>query len=228
MPPKKRRRQSQKAQLLFHQQPLEGPKHHYESHQQPITHTVQVPSKPIDQSTVTSWVSPEFDTAAESRFLIHRKHHRDQARRPTRRSTCKFPCLTFESPQSSSSETLLLSKGVQPQDSGKDPPRRPLVPLFSPQSCGELSVHVPQSLPHVFTPPDIQTPGSSPDQKENSLPSCFLGPRTPSSPEPGPVLVKDTPEEKYGIKVTWRRRRHLFAYLKERGKLDRSQFLVKI
>nr|BAE26947.1 unnamed protein product [Mus musculus] len=235
MPPKKRRRQSQKAQLLFHQQPLEGTKHHYESCQQPITHTVQVPSKPIDQSTVTSWVSPQFDRAAESRFLIHRKPHRDQARRPTRRSTCKFPRLTFESPQSSSSETLLLSNRVQPQNSEKDPPRRPLVPLFSPQSCGELSVHVPHSLPHVFAPPDIQTPDSSvrddpisPDQKENSFPSCILGPGTPSSPEPGPVLVKDTPEEKYGIKVTWRRRRHLFAYLKEKGKLDGSQFLVKI
>ena len=49
----------------------------------------------------------------------------------------------------------------------------------------------------------------------------------PKSPEPGPILVKDTPEEKYGIKVTWRRRRHLFAYLRERGKLSRSQFLVK-
>lgn len=234
MPPRKRRRQCQKAQLLFHQQPLEGPKPHYESHQQPITHTVQVPSKPIDQSTITSWVLPQFDTAAESQFPAHRKHHRDQARHPTRRSTCKFPRLTFESPQSSSSETLLLSNREQLQNSEKDAPRRPLVPLFSPQSCGELSVHVPQSLPHVFMPPDIQTPGSSvredpisPDQKENSLPSCILGPRTPRTPEPGPVLVKDTPEEKYGIKVTWRRRRHLFAYLKERGKLDKSQFLVK-
>lgn len=68
----------------------------------------------------------------------------------------------------------------------------------------------------------------SPDQKENSLAGCILGPTTPNSPEPGPVLVKDTPEEKYGIKVTWRRRRHLFAYLKEKGKLDKSQFLVKI
>lgn len=234
MPPKKRRRQSQKAQLLFHQQPLEGPKHHYESRQQPITHTVQVPSKPIDQSTVTSWVLPQFDITAESRFPIHQKHHRDQGRHPTRKSTCKFPRLTFESPQSSNSETLLLSNREQPLNSEKDTPRRPLVPLFSPQSGGELSVHGPPSLPHVFTPPDIQTPGSSvredpisPDQKENSLPSCILDPRTPSSPEPGPVLVKDTPEEKYGLKVTWRRRRHLFAYLKERGKLDRSQFLVK-
>ncbi|CAH7422027.1 Rhno1 [Phodopus roborovskii] len=238
MPPKKRRqRQSHKAQLLFHQQPLEGPKHRYEPPQQPVTHTVQVPSKPIDQDTITSWVLPQFDTAAGSQFPSHWKHRpRGQARHLTRRSTCKFPCLTFESPPSSSSETLLISGNrEEPCQSEKDTPRRPLVPLFSPQSCGELSVHALQSLPQVFMPPDIQTPESSvredpisPDQKENNLPGCILGPRTPSSPEPGPVLVKDTPEEKYGIKVTWRRRRHLFNYLKERGKLDKSQFLVKI
>lgn len=237
MPPKKRRqRQSCKAQLLFHQQPLKGPKH-YESLQQPITHTVQVPSKPIDQDTITSWVLPQFDTTAESQFPVHRKHRsRDQTRRLTRRSTCKFPCLTFESPQSSSSETLLISVNrEEPCQSEKDAPRRPLVPLLSPQSGGEPSLHALQSLPHVFMPPDIQTPEASvredsisPDQKENRLPGSILGPRIPSSPEPGPVLVKDTPEEKYGIKVTWRRRRHLFAYLKARGKLDKSQFLVKI
>ncbi|EGV98487.1 Uncharacterized protein C12orf32-like [Cricetulus griseus] len=245
MPPKKRRqRQLHKAQLLFHQQPLEGPKHHYESLQQPITHTVQVPSKPIDQGTITSWVLPQFDITAETQFPAHRKHRpRDQARHLTRRSACKFPCLTFESPPSSSSETLLISVNrEEPCQSEKDTPRRPLVPLLSPQSCGDLSVHSLQSLPRVFMPPDIQTPESSvregpisvregpisPDQKENSLPDSILGLRTPSSPEPGPVLVKDTPEDKYGIKVTWRRRRHLFAYLKERGKLDESQFLVKI
>ncbi|XP_006987924.1 RAD9, HUS1, RAD1-interacting nuclear orphan protein 1 [Peromyscus maniculatus bairdii] len=238
MPPKKRlQRQSRKAQLLFHQPPLEGAKHHYDSLQQPITHTVQVPSKPIDQGTITSWVLPQFDTKAESQFPAHRKHRpRDQARHLTRRSTCKFPRLTFESPPSSSSETLLLSLNrEEPCQAEKDTPRRPLVPLLSPQSCGDLSVHALQSLSHVFMPPDIQTPGSSvredpvsPDQKENSLAGCILGPTTPNSPEPGPVLVKDTPEEKYGIKVTWRRRRHLFAYLKEKGKLDKSQFLVKI
>ncbi|XP_059114654.1 RAD9, HUS1, RAD1-interacting nuclear orphan protein 1 [Peromyscus eremicus] len=238
MPPKKKlQRQSRKAQLLFHQQPLEGPKHHYDSLQQPITHTVQVPSKPIDQGTITSWVLPQFDTKAEGQFPAHRKHRpRDQARHLTRRSACKFPRLTFESPPSSSSETLLISLNrEEPCQAEKDPPRRPLVPLLSPQSCGELSGHALQSLCHVFMPPDIQTPGSSvredpvsPDQKENSLAGCILGPTTPNSPEPGPVLVKDTPEEKYGIKVTWRRRRHLFAYLKEKGKLDKSQFLVKI
>lgn len=236
MPPKKRQqRQSHKAQLQFHYQPLEGPKHH-ESLQRPITHTVRVPSKPIDQGTISSWVLPQFDTTAESQLPAHRKRRpQDQTKPLTRRSTCKFPQLTFESPPSSSSETVISLNREEPCLSEKDTPRRPLVPLLSPQSCGELSVHAPQSLPHVFIPPAIQTPGSSvreepasPDQKENSLPGCILGPGAPNSPEPGPVLVKDTPEEKYGLKVTWRRRRHLFAYLKERGKLDKSQFLVKM
>lgn len=107
--------------------------------------------------------------------------------------------------------------------------------MLSPQSCGDPSVSSPESLPHVFIPPDIQTPEPSlvrgeaipPDQKENGLRSCPLHLGTPSSPEPGPVLAEDTPEEKYGVKVTWRRRQHLLAYLRERGKLSRSQFLVK-
>ncbi|KAG3292612.1 RAD9-HUS1-RAD1 interacting nuclear orphan 1 [Ictidomys tridecemlineatus] len=239
MPPKRRRGQSSlKAQLLFHQQPLEGPKHHYGAPQRPITHTRQVPSKPIDHSTITSWVTPQFDTTIESCFPAHQKHrHQDQARHSSRKSTCKFPCLTFESPQlSSSSETLgiPLVKGC-PNQSGKDISRKPLIPVLSPQSCGELSANVFQNFPYVFIPPDIQTPESSsvkensfsPDQRENSLVSCVLQTSTPTSPEPGPILVKDTPEEKYGIKVTWRRRRHLLTYLKERGKLNSSQFLVK-
>lgn len=57
MPPRKKRCQpSRKAQLLFQQEPLEGPKHHYGSPQRPITHTRQVSSKPIDHNTITSWV----------------------------------------------------------------------------------------------------------------------------------------------------------------------------
>lgn len=57
MPPRKKRHQrSQKAQLLFQEPPLEDPKHHYGSPQLTITHTRQVPSKPIDHKTATSWV----------------------------------------------------------------------------------------------------------------------------------------------------------------------------
>ncbi|XP_036108389.1 RAD9, HUS1, RAD1-interacting nuclear orphan protein 1 [Molossus molossus] len=242
MPPRKKRRQtSQKAQLQFHQQPLEGPKHCSGSPQLPITRTRQVPSKPIDHNTITSWVSPEFDTTAKSWFPANRKpkcHYRDQARHSSRKSTTsKFPHLTFESPQSSSSSAIFGSPLTQecPNHSEKDISRRPLVPMLSPQSCGELSAHALENLPYMLIAPDIQTPESSsvkqmlipPDQRENSLPSCSLHTSTPESPEPGPVLVKDTPEEKYGVKVTWRRRRHLFTYLRERGKLSKSQFLVK-
>ncbi|XP_003796482.1 RAD9, HUS1, RAD1-interacting nuclear orphan protein 1 isoform X1 [Otolemur garnettii] len=240
MPPRKKRPQrSQKTQLLFRQQPLEGTKHRYESPQRPLTLTRQVPSKPIDQSTITSWISPEFDTAAESWSLAYRKcHHRDQARRKSRKSgTSKFPHLTFESLHSSSISETLESPLIKecPNQQEKNNSRRLLVPVLSPQSSGDLSIHALQSLPYVFIPPDIQTPESSfvkeesvpQDQKENSLPYCSGHTNTPSSPEPGPVLVKDTPENKYGIKVTWRRRQHLLAYLRERGKLSRSQFLVK-
>ncbi|XP_057558880.1 RAD9, HUS1, RAD1-interacting nuclear orphan protein 1 isoform X2 [Hippopotamus amphibius kiboko] len=225
MPPRKKRRQtSQKPQLLFYQQPLEGPKHHCGSPQPPITHTRQV--------------SPQFDTTAESWLPANWKHHhRDLARRSSRKSTSsRFPHLTFESPRSSASSAtpeipLIRDCPSQPE---KDISGRALVPMLSPQSCGEQSAHALQNFPYLFIPPDIQTPESSgqggpipSELRENSLPSCSLHTSTPKSPEPGPVLVKDTPEEKYGIKVTWQRRRHLLTYLRERGKLSRSQFHVK-
>ncbi|KAK1340811.1 hypothetical protein QTO34_017205 [Cnephaeus nilssonii] len=242
MPPRKKRRQtSQKAQLLFHQQPLEGPKHCYRSPQLPITHTRQVPSKPIDHNTITSWVLGSMTGI----FVLLPPAHPLLGIEPEiwawgpgiEPATEVLSTLTFESPQSSSSSATLGGPLIQqcPNHSVKDISETPLVPMLSPPSCGEMSAHALQDLPYMFIAPDIQTPESSsvkqgllpPDQKENSLPSCSLHTSTPESPEPGPVLVKDTPEEKYGVKVTWRRRRHLFTYLRERGKLSKSQFLVK-
>ncbi|XP_073078987.1 RAD9, HUS1, RAD1-interacting nuclear orphan protein 1 isoform X1 [Manis javanica] len=183
-------------------------------------------------------VSPQFDIPTESWFPVNRKRHkRDQARHSSRKcTTSKFPHLMFENPQSSSSSATLGIPSTRecPNQSEKDSSRRPLVPMLSPQSAGELSAHALQNLPYVFIPPDIQTPESSsvqegpisPDQRENSFLNCFHT-STPKSPEPGPVLVKDTPEEKYGIKVTWRRRQHLLTYLRERGRLSKSPFLAK-
>ncbi|XP_037370441.1 RAD9, HUS1, RAD1-interacting nuclear orphan protein 1 [Talpa occidentalis] len=237
MPPrKKRRRSAQKAQLLFHQPPLEGPKHHSRAPLRPITHTRRVPSKPIDHSTITSWVSPQFDTT-ESWFPTYRKPlRRDQARHSSRKSTTsKFPHLTFETPQSSSSASIEIPSIREcPAQPEQDVSGGPLVPMLSPQSCGELSAHALQSLPYVFIPPDIQTPESSvkegptpSDLRGKSLPRGSLYTSTPKTPQPVPVLAEDTPEDKYGIKVTWRRRQHLLTYLQETGKLSKSQFLVK-
>ncbi|XP_071066225.1 RAD9, HUS1, RAD1-interacting nuclear orphan protein 1 [Dasypus novemcinctus] len=176
---------------------------------------------------------------AESWCPVNRKRHRrDQARRSSRKSaTSSFPHLTFESPQTSSSSVAVGIPLIKecPNQLEKDISGRPLIPMLSPQSSGELSVHVVQSPAYVFIPPDIQTPELSsvreepicPDQRKKGLPSGSLHTSTPKRAGPGPALVKDTPEEKYGVKVTWRRRKHLFAYLRERGKLSRSQFLVK-
>uniref|UniRef100_A0A8C9A1W1 RAD9, HUS1, RAD1-interacting nuclear orphan protein 1 n=1 Tax=Prolemur simus TaxID=1328070 RepID=A0A8C9A1W1_PROSS len=221
MPPgkrKKRSHRSQKVLLLFHQPPLEGAKHRY-----------GCLAKPIDHGTITAWVPPESDPTAESQFPAYRKHHyRDQAGHSSRKSTTsKFPCLTFDSPQSSSISEILEIPLIKecPNQSEKDNSRGPLVPVLRPQSCGDLSVHALQSLPYVLIAPDIQTPESS--SKGNGLPSCSLRTATTSSPEPGPIRVKDTPENKHGIKVTWRRRQHLLVYLRERGKLKPENFLVK-
>lgn len=45
--------------------------------------------------------------------------------------------------------------------------------------------------------------------------------------ESAAVLVADTPEHEYGVRVTWRRRPRLMKYLLERGKLSAAGTRVK-
>nr|XP_040030246.1 RAD9, HUS1, RAD1-interacting nuclear orphan protein 1 [Gasterosteus aculeatus aculeatus] len=83
----------------------------------------------------------------------------------------------------------------------------------------------------VSPPPDVDTPkvikgGSSCDplpslrllEAQTSTPPCNLQPD---------ILVADTPERDYGVKVTWRRRRGLMMLLRERGYLSDSDALIK-
>ncbi|KAM8909674.1 RAD9, HUS1, RAD1-interacting nuclear orphan protein 1 isoform 1-T3 [Spinachia spinachia] len=78
----------------------------------------------------------------------------------------------------------------------------------------------------VSPPPDVDTPkvikgGSS----CHPLPSRLLleaPPRTPPCDLQPDILVADTPERDYGVKVTWRRRRGLMILLKEKGYLSDS------
>lgn len=81
-------------------------------------------------------------------------------------------------------------------------------------------------LSSVGPPPDVDTPkviqeessGPSPTSLHLLLPqSC-----TPSCNQPPDILVADTPERDYGLKVTWRRRRRLMLLFKERGHLSDS------
>nr|XP_004610656.1 unnamed protein product [Sorex araneus] len=160
------------------------------------------------------WVTPQFDLAADSCLPDPRnRRRRDPARHSRRSSAPKFPRLSFDSPEPARGSTARAPRGVpaHPRPPGKGVCRSPLVPVLSPQAQAR------PGCPHAPTPPDLRTPepAAAPGQGENS-------------PEPGPVLVRDTPEDKYGLKVTWRRRQQLLAFLQDRGKLSRSQVHVKI
>lgn len=82
----------------------------------------------------------------------------------------------------------------------------------------------------VSPPPDVDTPDIM--QAEGSYLSSptahFLlaHPRTPPSNRPH-ILVNDTPERDYGLKVTWRRRKNLMLMLKDRGHLSESDALIR-
>ncbi|CAG6020909.1 unnamed protein product [Menidia menidia] len=79
-------------------------------------------------------------------------------------------------------------------------------------------------------PPDVDTPKIRHDGSScPSSPSVHLllaQPCTPPSNQPPHILVADTPERDYGIKVTWRRRMGLMFMLKERGHLSESDWLI--
>ncbi|XP_055973761.1 RAD9, HUS1, RAD1-interacting nuclear orphan protein 1 [Sorex fumeus] len=217
MPPRRRKRAgpAQRAPLLFHEPPLEGPRRLPAAPPRPVTQARTVPSRPIDASTITSWVTPQFDLAADSGPPNPQKRRRrDPARRSSRSCASKFPRLGFESPEPPRSSAARTPS----KPSGKGVCSSPLVPVLSPQSQAS------PGCPHACTLPDIRTPepAAASRQGENSLPGAPMG------TEPGPVLVRDTPEDKYGLKVTWRRRQQLLAFLQDRGKLSPSQVHVKI
>ncbi|XP_069567145.1 RAD9, HUS1, RAD1-interacting nuclear orphan protein 1 isoform X1 [Brachyistius frenatus] len=76
----------------------------------------------------------------------------------------------------------------------------------------------------VAPPPDVDTPKAVEGGNGSpSYPHLLLGrPRTPPRNRTPDILVADTPEEDYGVKVTWRRRKGLMLLLKERGDLSEA------
>lgn len=81
----------------------------------------------------------------------------------------------------------------------------------------------------VLTPPHIETPEMARYEQpaSSSVLSLFFSqnhPRTP--PRTENVLVRDTPESDYGLKVTWRRRKKLMRLLTERGQLLDTEAMI--
>ncbi|XP_068163317.1 RAD9, HUS1, RAD1-interacting nuclear orphan protein 1 [Antennarius striatus] len=78
--------------------------------------------------------------------------------------------------------------------------------------------------PDVDTPKVLQEGGSYPSfSSEHLLLSRSSSPTCNHSLD---ILVTDTPERDYGMKVTWRRRRDLMLLLKERDLLSDSEILI--
>ncbi|KFP39927.1 RAD9, HUS1, RAD1-interacting nuclear orphan protein 1, partial [Chlamydotis macqueenii] len=159
---------------------------------------------------------------------------------PCRRAiACKFPPLTFENPEGyavhSSDHLNRLRKNRECSRSQhkKRTAAKANIQVNSLENCREKPLlPAPQAVePDIFSPPNIETPlmlslrnwscsSSLPEtsshawhpQKELafSIDPCERG-------ESAAVLVTDTPEHEYGVKVTWRQRPQLMKYLRQRG-----------
>lgn len=80
-------------------------------------------------------------------------------------------------------------------------------------------------------PPDVDTPKVIQEARSASSSTCLrlLLPESCTPPpcdEPPDILVTDTPERDYGVKVTWRRRTGLMLMLKKSGHLSDSDVLT--
>ncbi|XP_050768202.1 RAD9, HUS1, RAD1-interacting nuclear orphan protein 1 [Gymnogyps californianus] len=162
---------------------------------------------------------------------------------------CKFPPLTFENPEGyavhPSDHPNCLRKNTQRSHS--QPKKRTAakanIQANSQENCEETPLlPAPQPVePEVFSSPDVETPqvpfirnwrcsSTLPQRRSHAwhpekelafgIDPCGTG-------ESAAVLVTDTPEHEYGVKVTWRQRPHLMKYLRERGKLSAADVLVK-
>lgn len=80
-------------------------------------------------------------------------------------------------------------------------------------------------------PPDVDTPNvlqeSSSDPVHTFFQVFLPEPVTPPGCQQPDILIKDTPERDYGLKVTWRRRTRLMLSLKESGRLSDSDVSVQ-
>ncbi|XP_074554458.1 RAD9, HUS1, RAD1-interacting nuclear orphan protein 1 [Halichoeres trimaculatus] len=82
----------------------------------------------------------------------------------------------------------------------------------------------------ISLPPDVDTPKVIQEGisclSSQSFHLLLPQPCTPPCQQPPDILVADTPERDYGVKVSWRRRRGLMLLLKDRGQLSDSDVLV--
>ncbi|NXU46277.1 RHNO1 protein, partial [Drymodes brunneopygia] len=148
--------------------------------------------------------------------------------------TCRFPPLTFENPEGHTVPPLDDPNDLRKnaQCSHNQPKKGTAVNAYiqvkSPENCGDPA---PQPVEQeVLGPPDAEATQVPPPRNGRcsnavsqssrawhpekglafGIDPCGRG-------EPAAVLVTDTPEREYGIRVTWRRRPHIMRYLRDQG-----------
>lgn len=94
---------------------------------------------------------------------------------------------------------------------------------YSSVDCAPVDIVSP--LPNLVTSKISEDYSSTYSKPLNLL---WSPPSTPSSNRTVDILVPDTPERDYGVKVTWRRRRKLMLLLKERGHLSDSEAVIHV
>ncbi|XP_063316587.1 RAD9, HUS1, RAD1-interacting nuclear orphan protein 1 [Pelmatolapia mariae] len=87
------------------------------------------------------------------------------------------------------------------------------------------------STTEVCPPPDVDTPKAMGERNISPSTPCghllLAQPCTPPCNGSPDILVADTPERDYGMKVTWRRRKNLMVLLKQRGHLSEADALIQ-
>ncbi|XP_057712305.1 RAD9, HUS1, RAD1-interacting nuclear orphan protein 1 [Corythoichthys intestinalis] len=206
-----------KPSLLFVEPPLRSAKRPSGPEIRAALHPKVFLTKTQASSNLTSWVIPQFDTSLEgavprARRVRSTKCHlgtsiQDTCIQLSKKTTSKFPSLTFQSNGHQHPATKIHrshaagSEGILPKQKLDDSTKGASIP----------------APPKVDTPKitleDERTPSSSPALR-------FLArPPTPPRCQPPDMLVPDTPEQHYGLKVTWRKRLWFMALLEERGQL---------
>ncbi|NXU89756.1 RHNO1 protein, partial [Xiphorhynchus elegans] len=250
MPPKKKcTHKARKAELVFLERPQTGPIHCYETPLPLAQNPRRVPTKPVDRSTSAAWVCPQFETTESVVLKACQKRHRGphkpqnhdanhsslHAGGPCRRaSACRFPPLTFETPEGHAGHPL-----HHPNPPRKDTqcphsqPKRGTAANSNTQVKGPEDCRDPDPQPveqEVFSPTDAEAP-QAPFPRNRRCSNTLLQSSNAYYAEKEPalgmdacgrgesaaVLVTDTPEHEYGIKVTWRRRPRLMKHLREQG-----------
>ncbi|NWV33110.1 RHNO1 protein, partial [Grantiella picta] len=147
---------------------------------------------------------------------------------------CRFPPLTFENPGGHAGHPLDDSDHLRKnaQCSHNQPKKGTAAnanfQVKSPENCGKPA---PQPVEQeVLSPTDAEAarvPSPRNGRCSNTLSQSShawrpeeelaFGVDACGRGESAAVLVTDTPEHEYGVKVTWRRRPHLMKYLREQG-----------